>query len=909
VAEPTSIEVRLLGPVEAVSAGEPVALGGPKQRTLLALLAAELGRPIPAGRLCDALWDGSPPAGAEATLRSYVSRLRRTLGRNAVESTVGGYALTLPPDALDSACFERLLQQGRDERARGAAGLAAERLRAALSLWRGPALADVCDTRTLAAEARRLDELRLVCLEERIEADLELARHGALVAELRALVHREPLRERFWRQLALALYRCGRQAEALAAYREARELLDAELGLEPSEELKELERAILRQDVAAVVPAEARHNLPAPTTSFVGREHELAEIERLLRQHRLVTVTGLGGTGKTRLALEVAWRQVATWADGVWLVDLTAVSEPGLVAGTVAATLGVRDDSGADVSDALLAHAGSRELLLVLDNCEHVVDNCASLVRLLARRCPNLCVLATSRVPLRLPAECDYALDPLPPDHAVRLFLERATSVRRDLDRDEAATTVDAICRDLDGLPLAIELAAARAKALSLGDIAERLDDRFRFLRAWQRVADPRHRTLETTMDWSYDLLAPDEQLLLRRLAVFAGGADLAAVAAVWGGDADRADELVGRLVDASLVRAEGAPTRYVLLETVREYATAKLADDADAQEVRRRHAEHYLAVAESANLSIEALGHGSPRPEVAQREQHNLRAALDWAAAADIALALRLMLALENFWVTQAIAEGARRYEQLLAQADGVDLVIRARATRDWAACLDVLGDVERAKELYAGSGELARAAGDELGVANAIFRLGIVAKVHEGDCDRARGLFEESLELYRRLGDRAGELQAIGSLGVVERDSGDPQLGIELMEQSVAMAREIDWVWWQVRQKRVDGTCSCSLGAPAAARRFSARSRSSRARPPCAATTSVHSGSGRRWRRSRTIRDGSGSSTAASLHRRCPPVRGPLHSRSTRRSRSPSTRRAVAAVATALQRPPTMV
>jgi len=803
VAEQSSIDIRLLGPVAAAAGAEDVPLGGPRQRVLLALLALEPRRAVPVDRLCDELWSGTEPTGAATTLRTYVSRLRRALGPDTVRATAGGYALELDPEAIDAVRFERLLAEGRAERRRGAAGLAAARLRTALELWRGPALADVCAEGALAVEARRLDELRLQCLEERIDADLALARHSALVAELRALVQGQPLRERFWRQLALALYRCGRQAEALAAYREARELLDAELGLEPSDELKELERAILRQEVEPVIPAEARHNLPVPTTTFVGREQELEDLERLLRRHRVVTLTGMGGSGKTRLALEIAWRQIEAWADGVWLADLTAVADPELVAATVAAAVGLRDDSDADVAHALVTYMRSRELLLVLDNCEHLVDACAEVVRALVRSCPNVYVLATSRMPLRLPAERDFALDPLAPGPASELFVQRASAVRRDLAVEgEIGATIEAICRELDGLPLAIELAAARAKALSLGDIASRLDDRFRFLRAWQRVADPRHRTLETTMDWSYGLLSSDEQRVLRRLAAFAGGGDLEAIAFVCcGGDLDGAVDYLGRLVDASLVRASGEPTRYVLLETVRQYAAAKLDEDADAEGVRRRHAEHFLHVADEANLALEALGRGPAHPEVALREQHNLRAALDWAAEADVELALRLMLALENFWVTQALAEGTRRYEQLLARADAVDLVTRSRATRDWAACLDVLGDVTRAKELYARSGELARAAGDETGIANSIFRLGIVAKVHEGDCERARMLFEEALERYRRLGDYVGELQTVGSLGVVERDSGKPERGIELMEQSIAMAREIDWVWWQVR------------------------------------------------------------------------------------------------------------
>jgi predicted ATPase/DNA-binding SARP family transcriptional activator len=776
------LELRLLGPVEAAVDGCTLELGGPRQRALLALLALDPGRPVAADRLVEELWHGAPPAGAATTLRTYVSRLRRALGTDAVVARGGGYALARG-DA-DAARFERLLAEGRAALARGAAGAAAERLHAALAFWRGPALADARDADALAREAHRLDELRLDCVETRVEADLALGRHAELVPELRVLVGEQPLRERLWRQLVLALYRAGRQAEALAAYREARELLDRELGLEPGEELRELERAVLRQDVDHVPPAETRHNLPAPTTSLVGRNAELAELARLLRAHRLVTVTGLGGSGKTRLALAAAGAQVEAWRGGVWLVDLTAVADPQLVAGAVADALPLADRGG----DTLPERVRELELLLLLDNCEHLADACAELVASLLARCPNVRVLATSRVPLALPAEADYPLDPLPAATAAELFVERASAVRHGADWPRAE--VEAICRDLDGLPLAIELAAARAKALSLADIAARLDDRFRFLRAWRRVADPRHRTLETTMDWSYDLLGSEEQRLLRALSVFAGGADLAAVEAVCAAD----DEPLARLVDASLVRAESG--RYRLLETVRRYAAAKLDDDA----VHRRHAEHYLRVAEGANLSVEAVGRGPQRPERVLAEQHNLRAALDWAAEHDVELALRLLLALENFWVVHALDEGRRRYEDVLPRADGADPALLVRSTRDYGACLDVAEEWAAARAQYERSLELARAAGDARGAATARFRLGVVGW-HDSDPAYVREAWEESARAFRELGDRIGEIQAIGNLGGLEWEAGDRTRAVPMVEEALAAAREVGWTWWVAR------------------------------------------------------------------------------------------------------------
>ena len=509
-------EFRILGPVEAARAGTLLQLGGRRQRALLALLLLGSGRAVLSDRLIEELWHGHPPAGAERTLRAYVSRLRSALGENVVSARSSGYVLEVAAERLDARRFDQLLREGRDALARGAAGLAADRLRAALGLWRGPALADVADGGMLALEAQRLDALRLACLEERIEAELALGRHAGLAAELECLVAEQPFRERLWRQLVLALFRCERQADALAAYRRARRFLREELGLEPSEELQALERDILRHQVAEAAPFEERHNLPAQVSSFIGRERELRELGGLLREQRLVTLTGTGGVGKTRLALAEAARQVGIWRDGVWLVDLAAVTSMGLVASAVAGVLAVAERPGVPVLKALRGHLRSRELLLVLDNCEHLAPACGELVHEVIQACEKVRVLVTSRVVLGVPGEVDYRLEPLPTPAegltvaeierfaSVRIFLARGRAVRRDLAADgNELETVARICRELDGLPLAIELAAARAGVLSLKEIAARLADRFRFLRSWRRITDPRHQTLRAAMDWS----------------------------------------------------------------------------------------------------------------------------------------------------------------------------------------------------------------------------------------------------------------------------------------------------------------------------------------------------------------------------------------------------------------------
>ena len=435
----------------------------------------------------------------------------------------------------------------------------------------------------------------------------------------------------------------------------------------------------VKVDIAAVPLAEERHNLPAQTASFVGRQDELAELEALLRDQRLVTLTGLGGVGKTRLALEVAARQTRAWPGGVWLVDLTPLSDSTLVAGTVATTLAVGERPDMSAHGALRAHIDGSELLLVLDNCEHVLTACSELAQALLGGCPNLRLLATSRMPLGTVGELEYRVDPLPIpgeaasveeiEHApsVQLFIDRGRAVRRDLvAAGHGLGTVARICRELDGLPLAIELAAARARALSLPEIAERLHDRFRFLRAWRRIADPRHQTLQATMDWSYELLSDDERELLRDLSVFAGGSTLEAVAFVCSdGDPEHALELLSRLLEASLVVAEevSGVTRYRLLETVRHYAAEKLDETGSADDARRRHAEFFALLVEEAEPRLDSAD------VIVQLavDEGNLRAALAFSAEGrEPELMLRLAGSLVLFWdprwQVERLAVGSRR-------------------------------------------------------------------------------------------------------------------------------------------------------------------------------------------------------------------------------------------------------
>ena len=807
----------MLGAVEAIGNGLPMTLGGPRQVALLSLLLVEAGRAVSVDRLIDELWAGTPPDGAETTLRSYVSRLRGALGELApISGTSAGYTLSIAPESIDARRFERLVRDAEAALAGRNASRARNLLVDALGLWRGEPFGELPTDGTLRIEAERLQELRLRAFEMRIEADLELGGGPRLVDELEALVREHPFRERLWRQLMLALYRADRQADALDAYRRAREQLEEQLGLEPGEDLERLQLAILRHEVPSVAPPEQRHNLPAALTSFVGRAAELASVEPLLWDHRLVTLTGVGGVGKTRLALEAARRHVTEFPDGVHFADLASIADPTLLPALVADAIDIREHDEANSVEQLGRRLRDRTLLVVLDNCEHLREAVADLVAALLGAVPNLHILATSRVSLGIPGEVDYPVQPLglpadPTDieavrssDAVALFLSRASAARPALRSDDASVLIAArICLALDGLPLAMELAAARARALSLPDIASRLHDRFRFLVSWRRVAAARHRTLREAMDWSYDLLSGDEQDLLARLSVFAGSFTLDAVQSVCvRGDDAAALDLVERLVDASLVvtREASGTMRYALLETVRQYAAERLEATGASATTRRAHARYYLRVVKSANLSPDDPVRGRQEPRRIEPEEANVRAAMVWALENDVALGLRLAIALENFWVTRDPSEADRWLGALLARADSTHPVLRARAIRDHGSMAHVLGDFDEAAARYLKSKELFEAAGDARGSAELTFRLGIIAR-RRGDFVTARKAADDSLAGFRALADKVGEVQVLTHLALVEHEEGNVQRGFDVIEQALAMSREIGWPWWEIQ------------------------------------------------------------------------------------------------------------
>jgi predicted ATPase len=537
-------------------------------------------------------------------------------------------------------------------------------------------------------------------------------------------------------------------------------------------------------------------NLPEQPTPFVGREKELGEVLGLVGDEkvRLLTLTGPGGSGKTRLSVQAAAEVVEEYEHGVWWVGLQAVREPDLVVPTIGSTIGARGD--------LAEHVGQKRMLLVLDNLEQVLEAAPALGQLLSA-CPNLRLLVTSREPLHLAAEREYSVPPFVEQEGVGFFLGRARAVRADFQPDEHVLE---ICRRLDHLPLALELAAARVRALSSTQMLERLEQRLPLLTGGARDVPERQRTLRGAIAWSYELLSPEEQELFRGLAVFSGGCTLAAAEEVCGGDLDTLQSLL----EKSLLRFEGE--RYSMLETIREYAQEQLGDSEEAELVRRHHADFFLALANEANLSAE--GDYGRRYELVPPDQDNFRAAIDWSlGAGEIELGLRIAIALENFWVMHDPFEGVRRFESLLAKADDVDPILRARALRCYSGSSHISGDYEKARRVEEESLALFRAAGDDEGVAVLLHRLANTV-LCLGDKDLARECLTESLELSRQLGSRRGVAESIGSLGYLAQDEGDRQRAIELYSESASMAAEVGFTWWQAAMVQASADCKLELG-----------------------------------------------------------------------------------------------
>ncbi|KXK60623.1 hypothetical protein AWW66_17850 [Micromonospora rosaria] len=776
------VQFRVLGPLTAEVDGREVDLGGRRQRAVLASLLAARGSTVSAERLMSQVWSDSEPP-SMATLFGYVATLRRALEPGRVARAPArllvregpGYALRVPAEAVDAERFTRLVTDAGRYLERGDGGTTLRLLDEGLALWRGQAYGDFVDAPFAVSKVARLDALHAVARELRLAAMLAVGDHATAIGELEALVIEHPLRERGWELLAVALYRAGRQGEALTVLRDARDRLAAELGADPGPALLRVQQAILHQDgsldpptVSAPAAAEPAapslppsRNLPAALSSFVGRRTELARLTGLLAEHRLVTVIGPGGVGKTRLALEAA--RTRTDPDGPWLVELAGLRDGTLVARAVADALGLPVPPGLAELAAIL---GGRHTLVVLDNAEHLLGSVAEVVAALVAAGPGVRVLVTSRQPLGIPGEAMLELASLPPEDAVALLAARMAVILPGSPLTEADRPVAGqLCRELDGLPLAIELAAAQCRALSLREIAEQLDDRFALLDSG-RPDGYRHATLEQTIEWSHHLLTPPEQWLFRQLSVFDGGFDLDAAKQVGTGpEAPRVLPVLLGLVRKSLVAVDPGtnPRRYRMLESIRHYAVGLL-PEADRAAARGRHQAWLLGLVETAEQWL-LTADGAHWMQRLRRERDNISAALEAALEAGNALgAARICGALAWFWFrTGQITEGTRW----------------GRAAE--AALLDRIADAG------AEQGELL------LARARLLLAVGGVTYL-TGDHAAAVAVFRTSAQLCERVGARDTHATAATYLASMTMMSGDVPGALTLADQAVALAEAID-------------------------------------------------------------------------------------------------------------------
>ncbi len=749
------MEFRLLGPLEVLGDdGIPVALGGPRPRALLAQLLLVPNQVVSTDRLIDGIWGEAPPASAPNALQVHVHALRNALGVDRIVTRPPGYLVRVEPDELDVDRFERLAQAGADD------------LREALALWRGPALADLAYEPFAQAAATRLDESRLAVLESRIDLDLTAGRHAAVVGELEALVLAHPHRERLQGQRIVALYRAGRQADALAAYREARAALD-ELGLEPSPELRALERRVLEHDPTLAAPATRTPGaaVAEPPAQLIGRARELASVVSLLGRDdtRLVTLTGPGGTGKTTLAVAAAAQ-----LGGAPFVDLAPVADPDLVIPTIAARLGIDEEQGEEPIGTLARALAERErVFAVIDNLEHLAGSFANIAALLDA-VPQLQLLATSRAPLHIALEREYRVPPLgladpaatdldavSTAAAVRLYVERAREVVPEFEITEAnAEAIAGITRGLDGLPLAIELAAARVRVLGVEGTRKRLGEAQALLTRTAPDLPERQRSIRATVAWSVDLLDGHARHALAALSLFPAGATLEALEAIADPGTDVAVAL-DALLDASLANwslAGGSEPRFTMLETIRAYAAAELGSD----ELRRRQLAWAIALA-SDNDEPRYWTRATGWLDRVEPELANIRAALDFARAQDdVTRELRLVSSMRHYWRVRGHGmEARRRLEDAIERIPEVEPALGARTQHETA-----------------------------------------VMRLVAGDYDGARALWLSALETYERLGIAVEVGRVYAELGALENAAGNPQAAIGYSETASEMLGEEEFI-----------------------------------------------------------------------------------------------------------------
>jgi predicted ATPase/DNA-binding SARP family transcriptional activator/tetratricopeptide (TPR) repeat protein len=828
------VQVAILGALLVTDdAGRPVEVGGARLRALLARLALDPGRAVGVDALVEDLWGDAPPTDRLNALQSLVSRLRRALPGAPIESGPIGYQLALDPRGIDALEFERLADAGRQALAADPAG-ARSLLTEALGLWRGPALADAVGLSWAEDAKARLDERRLAATEDRIDAELALGGHAAVLPELAALARDHPLRERIRGQHVRALYAAGRQADALDAYEEVRRLLADELGVDPSPALQEIQLRVLRAAPEPTPAAAPGTNVPAQLTSFVGRDADLAEVAGLLDRHRLVTLVGAGGAGKTRLAGETAVRVLDRFPDGVWLAELAPVTGGAEVPQAVLAAIGLIEThqrepapAQADAMTRLVDLLAGRSALIVLDNCEHLIEAAARIAAELLARCPRLRILATSREPLGITGEALAPVAPLglPPADAtpaealrhpaVTLLADRAAAVRPGFGvDDETVAPVVEICRRLDGMPLAIELAAARMRSLPVTEVAARLDDRFRLLTGGSRAALPRHQTLRAVVAWSWDLLIPAEAALADRVAVFPGGITPDAARAVCaGGPVAAADvpDLLAALTDKSLLRqVPGLEPRYRMLETLREFGAERLAATDDVAAVKRAHARHFLALAEEAEPHLRRPEQLEWLPRVTA-ERDNLLAAMRFSVdTGDADTAVRLGAALAWYWTLRNEHGTAATWLSAVADVPGdapgdaralcivVGVISRIAGVHDLSGLSEriaaahaaypqpwsehpMLGLLEPITAMVNDDEDLAFTLldtspepADPWGRATRHL-LAAMLYENEGRFDEHRDSLKRALEAYRDVGERWGLSATLSALGSLRLSDGD--------------------------------------------------------------------------------------------------------------------------------------
>jgi len=782
--------------LELLGEDGPVPLPAPKHRRLLAALALGGGRTQSNDELLDAIWGEAPPSSARKLLQVYVSQLRRVLPDGATIATrPTGYALELPGECLDATRFERLAAEASRASDEANPALAASLAQRALALWRGRAYADVAYEDFARGEAERLEELRLVARELRLRAKLDLGGASQMTSEVLALADEHPLRESVQELAMLGLYCAGRQSEALDRFAATRSRLRDELGLEPGPKLRALQRRILEHSTdlgTAAAPPSRMDALPEPPGPIVGRAEELDRLRTMLRSgtSRLIVLAGAGGSGKTRLAIEIARERASSFANGAVMVELAPVHDPSLVVPTIAHALGVAETPGEALLDTLANALRPRELLLVLDNAEHVRAAAPAWVELVSRA-SRLTVLVTSRAVLHVSGEHVFPVGPLQEDDAVELFIRRARARHPTFELDRGAEhAVREICRRLDGLPLALELAAARARVLDPQTLLDRLASRLTILTGGARDLPARQQTLRETVAWSTNLLSEHEKDAFAALAVFPAGATLEAAETVGGADLD----VLTTLVDHHLVRREDASgtSRFSQLETIREYAQEALASNRTLNDaVRGRHTDWCIALAERAEPELT----GDTQAEWFARleaEHDNLRAALvELQSREDSETLLRLAVQLFRFWYVRGyLTEGRGWLEQALAGAASVPALLRRRALTGAAAIALLQGDYVAATSFAEAGLAAAREMDEPLLIANALSNLGAVFLAARDDV-RAEGVLEEAVALARAAADERVLALALNNLGDVALTVGDYERAEPLFEESLAFLR----------------------------------------------------------------------------------------------------------------------